>query len=376
MSTHESEGKTNPYQITVRFGNDILQAGFTAIPNLVLDHYGELGISASEMMFIIHVWQFWWTEKNPYPSLQIIADRMATSRRQVRRYTEGLKEKGLLRVLERHQPGFGQITSEYDFAPLIERVVAMVPTEKRGWTEVTAPPRTEVTEAPRSISTGGPRSELTPEEYTGINNTQRREDSSKFESQKTSDDDFGRERTNEPIFILDQQIINHNVFSDEQPYETDIPAVHHSTTPAAKILAKRAIDLPQRNGDSSRGRPPGRSDEREQLHAFLADFARELHDGAPLSSTITRVLRMFRESGLPRERWGDVLYEARAVAQKNSGQITTLASESMLRGAKNKMPYFLAVVENLIGLRSVENREERVSISKDQGAVDRRHRTE
>src|SRR5215217_4628909 len=186
MSSRENEGISSPYQITVRFGNEILQAGFTAVPNLVLDHYGTLGITSAEMMFIIHIWQYWWTEKNPYPSLQAIADRMATSRRQVRRYTESLKEKGLLRVNERRQPGLGQVSSEYDFAPLIEQVLHLASTENGVRTEMTSPPRTEMTEGGRTILTEGPRSEMTPEEYSGEKKTQREEDPSKFEIRKAS----------------------------------------------------------------------------------------------------------------------------------------------------------------------------------------------
>jgi len=67
---------SNGYKISVRFGDQILQAGFTSVPNLVLNHYAELGITPAEMMFIIHMWQFRWTERDPYPSLTTIADKM------------------------------------------------------------------------------------------------------------------------------------------------------------------------------------------------------------------------------------------------------------------------------------------------------------
>ena len=47
------------------------------------------------------------------------------------------------------------------------------------------------------------------------------------------------------------------------------------------------------SGMPRRGRPTGSGDERERLRAFLADFALELGDEAPLSSTITRTLNIF-----------------------------------------------------------------------------------
>jgi hypothetical protein len=98
-------------------------------------------------------------------------------------------------------------------------------------------------------------------------------------------------------------------------------------------------------------RPPGTGEEREELAAYLGDFARELGDEAPLSSTITRVLTLVQTAGLPRARWGDTLYQARAITQEHTAQIRTLAADggqSIRR--KNKMPYFLAVLEDLLGL--------------------------
>jgi DnaD N-terminal domain len=111
------------HRLVVRFGNELLQDGFTSVPNLVLTHYAILGVTAAEMMFSIHIWQYWWTEKDPYPALQTIADRMSVTRRQVRNYAQGLKAKGYLVVNERADQTLGQLTSEYDFGPLLEAVL-------------------------------------------------------------------------------------------------------------------------------------------------------------------------------------------------------------------------------------------------------------
>jgi hypothetical protein len=101
-----------------------------------------------------------------------------------------------------------------------------------------------------------------------------------------------------------------------------------------------------------KGRPPGSVEEREQLAAFLGDFARELGDEAPLASTITRALNIFKAGRIPAARWGDMLYQARARTQEATAQIRKEAAGG---GAglrrKNKMPYFLATLEQLAGLR-------------------------
>ena len=101
-----------------------------------------------------------------------------------------------------------------------------------------------------------------------------------------------------------------------------------------------------------KGRPPGTADEREQVTAYLADFAVELGDEAPLSSTVSRALRILKAAGVPAERWGDLLYQARALTKEHSAQIRKKPSDpGRTFPAKVRMPYYLAVLEDLVGLR-------------------------
>jgi hypothetical protein len=117
MSEHDG------YRLSVRFGEEILARGHTAIPNLVLNYYVPLGLTGPELLFTIHVWQHWWSDRDPYPSLRTIATRMGISVRQAKRYVESLESKGFLRVVERFLPDGSQTTNEFDYSPLIRAVV-------------------------------------------------------------------------------------------------------------------------------------------------------------------------------------------------------------------------------------------------------------
>ncbi len=102
----------------------------------------------------------------------------------------------------------------------------------------------------------------------------------------------------------------------------------------------------------NRGGLRGTTEERERLGAYLTDFANELGDEAPLSSTITRALNVFKAASIHPDNWGGYLYEARAVTQERTAQITKPAAtgaSGMRR--KNKMPYYFRVLEQLVGLR-------------------------
>ncbi len=120
------------------------------------------------------------------------------------------------------------------------------------------------------------------------------------------------------------------------------------TKPGPAPAQPIAADRPARTGT---GRLKGTAEERERLRAYLGDFAAELGDEASLASSITRALNLFRQANVPPELWGDHLYQARAITQEHTAQITKQSSNGRAIRRKNKMPYFFEVLEDLVGLR-------------------------
>ena len=181
----------------------------------------------------------------------------------------------------------------------------------------------------------------TPAPRTEKDTQERHSNPSNFER---SDDRFGEAERRPPL---------RQAWGDagEQAAQEDRPRQASGYAPLRELIEQRRKDrvtaLPRQ-----KGRPPGSVEEREQLAAFLTDFGRELGDEAPLSSTITRVLNIFKVAGVPPERWGDHLYQARGKTQEATAQIRKHASgEGSGIRRKNKMPYFLATLEQLVGLR-------------------------
>ena len=114
---------------------------------------------------------------------------------------------------------------------------------------------------------------------------------------------------------------------------------HDGPTPVGEILAPRPLV-------SGRGRPPTPTPYIEQL---LTDWSSELHDAEHTRSNITRAMRLYRASGLPEESFVAKLYEARSIT-KQRGNISKDAQGDGLPGLKNKMPYYFAVLRDLLGL--------------------------
>ncbi len=101
-----------------------------------------------------------------------------------------------------------------------------------------------------------------------------------------------------------------------------------------------------------RTRSRGSREERDHVAAFLKDFQHELGDEAPLSSSITRALNIFKAANIPLERWGDCLYQARSITKERTAQITKKPSEKATGyAAKNRAPYYFAILEDICGLR-------------------------
>ena len=119
------------YRLEVRFGDDILEAGFTAVPNLFLNNYRDLGISDGAAFWIVHLLKFKWTEDNPYPRRSSIP--MNANKDTQKRYARQLRELGLLFTRRiywsaednpPHPHLVGTIRAlEYDFTSLFYNVV-------------------------------------------------------------------------------------------------------------------------------------------------------------------------------------------------------------------------------------------------------------
>lgn len=94
--------------------------------------------------------------------------------------------------------------------------------------------------------------------------------------------------------------------------------------------------------------------DRDVIVDYLADFSREFSDRAPLKSSTTRAYNLYLQSGLPLETFVDGLYRARSIVKERTAVIRVTDQATAGAPAKNKMAYFFAVLEDLLGLREHE----------------------
>lgn len=91
--------------------------------------------------------------------------------------------------------------------------------------------------------------------------------------------------------------------------------------------------------------------ERQAIRAYVADLARDLGDEANILVSLNQVLILFRRSGLEVGPFISTLLEARSRLREHTKKIRKRRQSPDGRGAANQFPYYLAIVEDLLGLR-------------------------
>jgi hypothetical protein len=98
---------------------------------------------------------------------------------------------------------------------------------------------------------------------------------------------------------------------------------------------------------SRRGRPPKAT---EQVAALIEQFSGELHDEEHVRQNLSQAARLWKESGLAEDAFCQRLFEARSITKRYDIQ-KPAEGEAGKYGARNKMPYYFAVLRDLLGIR-------------------------
>jgi DNA-binding transcriptional ArsR family regulator len=97
------------------WGKDVRQAGFTQVPNALIERQAALGLDSVDFNILVQLLAHWWEpDRFPYPSKARLAERVGLSPRQVQRRITRLERDGLIECLR--PPGRQTI---YQLDPLV-----------------------------------------------------------------------------------------------------------------------------------------------------------------------------------------------------------------------------------------------------------------
>ena len=106
-----------------RWGKNVIKAGYTVVPSIILRAQARLHINAVELAVLLHLLDHWWDNAEmPFPSKKRIADRLDVSTKTVQRAAAKLETEGLVRRVKRSNGQGGQASNHYDLSPLVEKI--------------------------------------------------------------------------------------------------------------------------------------------------------------------------------------------------------------------------------------------------------------
>ena len=108
----------------VQIWGEILDEGFTSVPNILLRYRTRLGLKPKHIMLIIDIMSHKWDSESPFPSYSTLAHRSGIDERSVKRITQDLEELTLLIKTPRFDDETGaQVTTVFDFRPLVQKLI-------------------------------------------------------------------------------------------------------------------------------------------------------------------------------------------------------------------------------------------------------------
>jgi DNA-binding MarR family transcriptional regulator len=109
-----------------RWTRPLVKAGWSAIPNVIVEHQHALGLTPTDINVILHLVRHWWTpEKLPHPAKATIAKAMDVHPSTVQRSVRKMEKAGLIRRKYRKSSERGNLTNFYDFSGLIAKATPL-----------------------------------------------------------------------------------------------------------------------------------------------------------------------------------------------------------------------------------------------------------
>ena len=331
---------------TIVVEDTLLRQGFTQVPNLILRMSGvSHGAKLTYALLLSYAWQ----EGSCFPGQDQLAKDLSVERKAVIRYLKELKDKQIIQVVRR---GMGK-TNVY-ILPRLSDVPKMGHQEVPKMGPVEVPPvgqykypitNTQKEEYNSSIRKALPQKEEKNEEEK--ENQPPIEvpltDSTHKLPQHRNPEKETREGETSPAKLETKVSSPVSPPGLTRQYLQHAKAQRTRQTHSQGLVALSSL-LPLSQQSLPKPKPQKRtySQERQVLVDMIADLAREFHDEATLTESVSRAYNLMGKAGIK-----DIgiftakIYEARAITMERYGTIK-----------RGRMPYFFSVLADVCGLRA------------------------
>lgn len=320
---YQNPGTERPQADTLRIENEALRRGFTLIPNYVLR---ARTISRDAKLLYGILLSYAWQKGNCWPGYDTLMEDLQCGRPQLAKYIKELKETGLVQVQRRGQG----LTSIYTIKDVRPENFQKFRFETSGSFKLKS---LGVSNRNGEENKGEEHSD---QEHKAIS---KQKNMDVFHSNYPAAELSTTLRTqsvvdNSPIAEVGHRVLPPTAAPGKPSRVGQPPSKRYPYTPDPQPT--RSIPV--------RGRPPKAP---EYLAATMADISAKLHDENARSS-LSRAAKLWKGSGLPEDKFVQRLHEASTITRQQGGVAKRSAQNKHL---VNRMPYFFAVVEDLLGLK-------------------------
>jgi predicted transcriptional regulator len=104
-----------------KWSKELMATGWTAVPNVIIERQLVLGLDALDVNILLHLSTYWWTaDSKPHPAKGTIAKAIGVDPRTIQRRIADMEKGGLIKRIQRREPGKGSKSNIYDFSGLIK----------------------------------------------------------------------------------------------------------------------------------------------------------------------------------------------------------------------------------------------------------------
>jgi predicted transcriptional regulator len=108
--------------IEQRWTAPLAKAGWTPLPNIILDKQEVLGLKPLDLNILLQIAKHWYAaESAPFPAVETLAKAIGVKARTVQRRIRAMVEAGLIERRARFYVRGGQKSNEYTFRGVIEK---------------------------------------------------------------------------------------------------------------------------------------------------------------------------------------------------------------------------------------------------------------
>lgn len=111
-----------------KWTKNLIGLGFCTVPSILFWAQGRLELRTEQFTILLHLADIWWDAgEDPFPTKELLANRMGVGARQIQRHLTTLEDGGFIKRVPRFRGPKNQIANGYNMNGLVRKLTALEP---------------------------------------------------------------------------------------------------------------------------------------------------------------------------------------------------------------------------------------------------------